>query len=42
MLIKDNPFRLNYISGGESFITSKVLKEFIEKWGGQKVTKKQF
>lgn len=31
MLFKDNPFRLNYISGGESFVTSKVWKESTEK-----------
>jgi hypothetical protein len=31
MLVKENPFRLNYISGRESFVTSKVRKESTEK-----------
>jgi hypothetical protein len=31
MLFKENPFRLNYISGGDSFVTSKVRKESTKK-----------
>jgi hypothetical protein len=40
MLVKDNPFRLNYIIGGEVFVTSKVWKESKEKMRWTKGDKK--
>jgi hypothetical protein len=38
MLIKDNPFGLKFISGGENNVTSKAKVNFQRKWGGQNLT----